>query len=138
MGPIGILKTGAGVYNHLSNMNGANDVAYHEDNEKPHLDNCNGHSSPGCGYHYHAISKTDVCAYDGTFDHCEWIGTMFDGFKLYSHCKKTDGLWLTSCWKLTGTGGESSSDYTFDTSGTDCDLDKANGFDFTGKGINDS
>ena len=138
MGTIGILKTGAAVYNHKSNGNGVNDVANHEDNEKPSLDNCAGHASGDCIYHYHEISMTDVCAFDETFNHCEWIGTMFDGFRLYSHCKKTDGKYLLSCYKMTGTGGESTSDFVFDTTGKDCDLDIANGYDFTGKGIKDS
>ena len=78
---------------------------------------------------------TDVCAFDATFDHCEWIGTMFDGFRLYSHCLKKDGNYLRSCFKQTGAGGESTSDFEFDYSGLDCDLDIANGYDFTGKGI---
>lgn len=63
---------------------------------------------------------------------------MVDGRRFFSTCKNAAGTRdLKSCYVLTGTGGESSSDYTF-TSSSECDLDEANGYDFTGKGINDS
>jgi hypothetical protein len=57
-GIIGVLKTGAYVYNHLA---GGNVVAYHESNELFSLDTCNGHADPTCTYHYHAISKLAQC-----------------------------------------------------------------------------
>lgn len=62
---------------------------------------------------------------------------MMDGFKLYSHCK-VGGNFLKSCWKQTdvNNGGENESDYSFSTD--NCELDKANGYDFTGKGVTDS
>ena len=44
--------------------------------------------------------------------------------------------YLKSCYVLTGTGGESTSDFTF-TASAACDLDEANGYDFTGKGLTD-
>ena len=50
---------------------------------------------------------------------------MVDGRRLFSYCED-----LTSCYSLTGDGGESTSDYEFDDSG-DCNLDEANGYDFT-------
>jgi len=51
--------------------------------------------------------------------------------------KSDNSRYLTSCYKLVGTGGESTSDYEF-IPGEDCDLDEANGFDFTGKGMFDN
>jgi len=62
---------------------------------------------------------------------------LVDGRRLFSAGCSTGTRNLKSCYVLTGTGGESSSDYTF-TSSTACDLDEANGYDFTGKGINDN
>ena len=58
------------------------------------------------------MSKLASCTHDNNWDECEWIGTMTDGFPLYSHCKK-NGEFLKSCFVLTGTGGESTSDYEF-------------------------
>ena len=45
MGAIGILKTGGMLFNHLSNMEGKDDVASHPDNELKSLDKCYGHAT---------------------------------------------------------------------------------------------
>ena len=103
------------------------------------MDNCGGHGAPGCIYHHHAFIIEDTCAADGKWNQCEWIGTMLDGFKLYSHCKKSgSSSYLKSCYKLkTSSSDEGSTKNWQHVSGTDCDLDIANGYDFTGKGIKD-
>lgn len=142
MGVIGILKTGAFLYNHKSNRDGVDDVANHPDNEQPGLDGCHGHSGGTCMYHYHEISKLSECTHDNDWQKCELIGWLRDGFPIYSHCwHPTEERYLKSCFHLRndvdGGGGDDTSDYEFDETG-DCDLDLANGFDFTGAGIADS
>jgi len=88
-----------------------NNVANHNDNEKLSLDGCYGHGSPDCSYHYHALSNTNACSVTGTYKNCEHIGYAVDGRRIYSFCNN-----LKSCYKMTGTGGESTSDFTFDSS----------------------
>ena len=44
LGPIGILKTGAFLYNHLAHGNGT--IANHADTEKESFDSCHGHADP--------------------------------------------------------------------------------------------
>ena len=142
MGVIGVLKTGAFMYNHLSNRNGVNDVANHPDNEQPSLDKCHGHAGGNCQYHYHEMSQLAECTNDGQWDECEHIGYLLDGFKVYSHCyHAAKARYLSSCYFMDsdadGGGGDDSSDYTHIAS-DDCDLDEANGFDFTGMDIRDN
>jgi len=137
MGVIGIAKTGGVIFNHLSSPDGVNDVAKVHEGES--LDSCHGHAAPGCIYHYHEFSKAHACAFDKTWNECEWIGTMIDGFKLYSHCKASSGTFLRSCWKLKSGKTDAGSTSSFEhVSGSDCELDQANGYDFTGKGIKDA
>jgi YHYH protein len=138
-GVIGILKTGAFVYNHLSNMLGVDDIA--KANEGVSLDQCYGHHDQSCTYHYHEISKLAACTHDGVWSACELIGYLMDGFPIYSHCyNPAIGRYLTSCYSITNdidNDQKDTSDYTHNMTGR-CDLDKANGYDFTGKNITDS
>ena len=134
LGPIGILKTGAFLYNHLAHGNGT--IANHADTEKESFDSCHGHADPNCHYHYHEISKSHACAYDCVWDECEHIGYMRDGFKIYSHCRKGAGF-LKSCYRLIdGEKGTDMAHYEYRPN-VDCDLDEANGFDFTNRGYTD-
>jgi arylsulfatase A-like enzyme len=142
MGVIGILKTGAFLYNHKSNHNGVDDVANHANNEQPSLDTCHGHADQQCTYHYHEISQLAACTHDDQGDACELIGYMLDGFPVYSHCfSAIANRDLTSCYTMTsdtdGGNGDDTSDWTHIES-TACDLDQANGFDFTGMNIQDN
>ena len=102
LGPVGILKSGAWLFNHLSNTNGQDDVAYHIKNELVSLDSCSGHAAPGCWYHLHGLFAVNghACSFKCRWDQCDLIGYMLDGFPIYSHCKKNDGKWLKSCYKL--------------------------------------
>jgi len=134
LGPIGILKTGAFLFNHLSNLDGT--IANHVNTEKTSFDSCHGHADDHCRYHNHEISKLHACAYDCVWDECEHIGYMRDGFKIYSHCRKGSGF-LKSCYTLRdGATGTNAADYYY-RSNVDCDLDEANGFDFTNRGYTD-
>jgi hypothetical protein len=126
----------------LSNPNGAEDVANHPNNEQPSLDTCHGHADGRCTYHYHEISKLPACTHDNKWDACELIGYVLDGFPIYSHCFSDEkDRYLTSCYAITddadGDVGADTSDYAHAAT-NDCDLDKANGYDFTGMGIADS
>lgn len=134
MGVIGILKTGAFLFNHLTNEGTVAVVS-----EKETLDSCHGHASPHCEYHYHELSRAHACAYDLKWDECEHIGYMRDGFKIYSHCRKTKvSSFLKSCYtKTTGMDGTEDTHYVYEAS-DECDLDEANAYDFTGKGFVDS
>jgi YHYH protein len=139
IGVIGILKTGAFVYNHLSNTLGIDDIA--KDNEGVSLDQCYGHHDQSCTYHYHEISKLAACTHDGQWSACELIGYLMDGFPIYSHCyNPAIGRYLTSCYSLANdidNDQKDTSDYTHNMTES-CDMDKANGYDFTGKNITDS
>lgn len=142
MGVIGVLKTGGFVYNHKSSTDGADDVANHPDNEQKGLDICHGHADAKCTYHYHEISQLQECTHDGQWDTCELIGYILDGFPIYSHCFFAEkNRYLQSCYSITNDtdqdNGGDTSDYSHIAS-ENCDLDAANGFDFTGKGILDS
>ena len=134
MGPIGILKTGAYLFNHQNEDGKVATVV-----EEKTLDSCHGHASPHCEYHYHELSQKHACTYDSTWDECEHIGYMRDGFKIYSHCRKDSAsAFLKSCYvKIQDSNGSLTSHYEYDpTSG--CDLDSANAYDFTGKGFVDA
>jgi YHYH protein len=140
LGVTGILKTGGFLYNHLSNFQGVNDVAKIQEGES--LDTCHGHADPTCSYHYHEISKLAACTHDNQWDQCEIIGCLLDGFPVYSHCFSTaKNRFLKSCFAITtdtdNDGGGDTTDYTHVPT-NDCDLDMANGYDFTGKGIVDN
>ena len=141
LGITGVLKTGAFVYSPLSNSRGEKDVAVHAHNELPSMDSCLGHADPFCRYHHHAVS--DGCSHDcamssvpapppqGLNDPCRKIGHMLDGFPLYSSCAN-----LTSCYfPRTDSMGDDTDDYVFRPFAGGCDLDEANGFNFTGAGI---
>ncbi|CAD7954312.1 unnamed protein product, partial [Amoebophrya sp. A25] len=90
------------------------------------------------------------------FEECKHIGYLMDGFPLYTSCAN-----LRSCYELKpesirlaasnsstipGLGqdriaGDDSNDYYFDQArhdAKDCDLDEANGYDFTGSQLTDS
>ena len=130
LGPVGVLRTGALLYNHLSNNNGDNDIAYFKHGEGPTLDTCIGHADPCNHYHYHALSKENTCAYCGEWKPCRLIGWMRDGFPIYSQCSK-DNKFLTSCYHLkevyTKTifkiGNSGTLGFTFEgISGTDPDI----------------
>jgi plastocyanin len=99
MGAVGILRTGALLYNHLSNPTGNDDIAYYKHGEGPTLDTCLGHADPCNHYHYHALSKDNTCSYCGVWKPCKQIGWMRDGFPIYSQCSK-DNVFLTSCYHL--------------------------------------
>lgn len=142
MGVIGILKTGGFLFNHKSSTDGVDDVANHPDNEQPGLDGCHGHANSQCQYHYHEVSRLSECTDDGKWDACEHIGWLRDGFPIYSHCPHpTEDRFLKSCYHLMNDldngGGDDTSDYVFEDKPT-CDLDLANGYNFTDKGIRDS
>ena len=137
MGVIGIEKGGAFIFNHLSAPGETDNVAAIK--EAPSLDSCGGHAAPGCVYHFHSFTSHDECAFDAKWDSCEWIATLLDGHKLYSHCLAPgQSHYLRSCWRLkhgiTDSGSTSSYEHI---EGDNCELDMANGYDFTGKGIVD-
>ena len=103
MGVIGLMKGGGFLFNHLSAPGDTDNVAAVL--EAPSLDTCGGHAAPGCIYHFHSFNTHDQCTHDGKWDECEWIGTLLDGFKLYSHCKLPDSeTYLKSCYQLISDG----------------------------------
>ena len=110
LGPIGVLKSGTLIYNHLENLQ-ESFTTHH-----PTLDKCNGHADSNCFYHIHNISMELDCIHDKP---CELVGYIRDGFPLYSQCPG-----LESCYV----------DHKYNAN-NDCNLDEANGFDFTDKGI---
>jgi uncharacterized protein YjbI with pentapeptide repeats len=110
LGPIGILKSGALIYNHLENLQ-ESFTTHH-----PTLDRCNGHADSNCFYHIHNISMELDCIHDKP---CQLVGYIRDGFPLYSQCPD-----LESCYV----------DHKYNAN-NNCNLDEANGFDFTDKGI---
>lgn len=112
LGPVGILKSGALLYNHLENLQES--FTFHQTT----LDKCNGHADTNCFYHVHNISMELDCVHHSS---CEHIGYMRDGFPLYSPCPG-----LNSCYI----------DETY-TPGDNCKLDEANGIDFSGKNFYD-
>lgn len=133
-GIVGVLKTGAFLFNHMTK-----DGKVAVMTEKHSLDHCHGHASPRCEYHYHELSRRHACVFDKTWDDCEHIGYMLDGFKIYSHCRKdTKSHFLKSCYTLQeDQKGDLPGHYDF-KSDSNCDLNEANGYNFTGKGIVDS
>merc|ERR1719315_995670 len=141
MGAVGISTTAGHFYNHLSNTDGSLALA----NEGPTLDSCFGHSASGGTYHYHAnINCTDAGSATGANDpdQCVHIGYYRDGVPVYGLCKDSEGNMMTSCYQLTegatttsvshvsGTYtpiGLLTSDYEYDDTIEDCNLDEGNG-----------
>ena len=128
MGPVGIALSGGFIYNHLASPQGDTAV----DRERDSFDSCNGHSDPHCRYHYHMIP---VCINNGK--NCSNVGYMKDGFPVRSFCSHPNdsSRSLKSCYKLNGSGnGSHKNHYSFDKDDLDnglCDLDEANGYDFS-------
>ena len=73
MGAIGVMLTGAQLYNALDAL--GHDAQAHEV-----LDSCNGHPDPSSTYHYHGISK---CMSDPGTGHSNLLGYALDGFGIY-------------------------------------------------------
>jgi len=162
---IGVLRSGAYLFNQLSNRKGEDDVAMFgggvdnaetnkQRSEYESMDTCHGHADSSCRYHHHALAKTHACTHDCIWNACTLIGWMLDGYPLYSHCAG-----LTSCYKLKASNefrdrleniqknkgqGDDSSDYEFDQKSFEavdggCNLDEANGFWFNAtQGIEDA
>ena len=100
--------------------------------------------------------RTTWCSSGCRFRECELLGWLLDGFPIYSHCGG-----LRSCYFLKKIGasgsagshlpdgnraasnlpGQDTTDYQYVLAGTPggahCDLDAANGYNFTGKGLLD-
>jgi hypothetical protein len=76
LGPIGVLRTGAVLFNALDAA-GRDAVAYELQ------DGCFGHPAPGGTYHYHSLSPcvADVGERPGV--HSPLVGYAFDGFGIY-------------------------------------------------------
>jgi YHYH protein len=85
MGPIGIMTTGAQLYNALDAL--GRDAAAHEV-----LDKCGGHPDPSGTYHYHAPS---ACMSDPGTGHSHLLGYALDGFGIYG-VRGTNGSVLSS------------------------------------------
>lgn len=119
LGPVGVATSGAFFYNHKDGPGGGVAVVREGDS----FDNCNGHADPQCRYHYH---KAPVCMKND----CQLVGYLLDGFPVYGLCSR-NGRQLRSCYKKkSGKTGHYTSDYSFQQ-GSDCDLDRANGFTFS-------
>lgn len=73
MGPIGVMLTGAQLFNALDAL--GRDAPAHE-----LLDACNGHPDPSSTYHYHSLSK---CMSDPGTGHSHLLGYAADGFGIY-------------------------------------------------------
>ena len=73
MGPIGIMLTGAQLYDALDAL--GRDAAAHEV-----LDACAGHPDPSGTYHYHTFSP---CMSDPGTGHSNLVGYALDGFGIY-------------------------------------------------------
>jgi hypothetical protein len=84
MGAIGVMLTGAALYNALDG--GGRDAAAHEE-----LDSCNGHPDQSGVYHYHAYS---ACFSDPGSGHSALLGYAADGFGIYG-LRGEDGTVLT-------------------------------------------
>ncbi len=89
MGPIGVMLTGAQLYNALDAL--GRDAPAHE-----LLDACNGHPDQSGTYHYHSYSK---CMSDPGTGHSALLGFAADGFGIYG---------------LRGTGGKVLADADLD------------------------
>merc|ERR1711988_1531508 len=135
MGPVGVLKSGTFIFNHLSDTQGS--VAW--ETEQVTLDVCTGHADPTNRYHIHgpgglggqSIPDGETCGTE--CGNCKMIGYMLDGFPIYSTCEQVCGSYQGS--------GTNESGYSWTTS-VDCTgkvrLDEANGVDADQHNIVDS
>jgi hypothetical protein len=83
MGPIGVMLTGAQLYNALDAL--GRDAVAHEV-----LDKCSGHPDQSGTYHYHSLS---ACMSDPGTGHSKLLGYALDGFGIYG-LRGTDGKTL--------------------------------------------
>ena len=132
-GITGVLKTGGFIFSPFSSRDNDNDIAMHHSIEGLTLDACDGHADPFCHYHYHGVKKN--CIHDCVFEACKLIGWMVDGFPLYSACGELKSCYHFKPVQSDSAMGDDSHDYVFDPvgerHGVSCDLDDANGVDFT-------
>ena len=84
MGPIGVMLTGAQLYNALDAL--GRDAVAHEV-----LDKCSGHPDQSGTYHYHSLSS---CMKDPGTGHSNLLGYALDGFGIYG-VRGTNGKALT-------------------------------------------
>jgi hypothetical protein len=84
MGPVGVMLTGAQLYNALDGL--GRDAVAHEV-----LDACSGHPDQSGTYHYHSYS---ACMSDPGSGHSKLLGYALDGFGIYG-VRGTDGKTLT-------------------------------------------
>jgi hypothetical protein len=84
MGAVGVMLTGAQLYNALDAL--GRDAVAHEV-----LDKCGGHPDPSGTYHYHSISP---CMSDPGKGHSNLLGYALDGFGIYG-LRGTDGKPVT-------------------------------------------
>jgi len=136
--PMGILKSGALIYNHNSDDD-TPEIAYFA--ERSTLDNCSGRAVNGT-YRYLRDPKDPIC---GLGDECMHIGYMNDGFPIYSQCRGLKSCYVSAVGHgtrrrlphiTTWEGLAYQADYQLKSH---CDdLDEANGFDFTDSGIQDN
>lgn len=129
MGPVGIAKSGAFLFNHKSAESSCNAAAI---SEKPNMDTCDGHAAPTGHYHYHSTPNHECV--EGT-DSCGHIGWLIDGVEVRGQCTiiyKGKEVPLKSCYKkkTTTSNGCDTSMYEYDPTVEDCNLDEANGFLF--------
>ena len=74
MGAVGVMKTGAAIFNGLDA--GGKDAVAHEIQDK-----CNGHPEPDGHYHYHNLSK--CIEENANVGHSELVGYALDGFGIF-------------------------------------------------------
>jgi hypothetical protein len=84
MGAIGVMLTGAQIYNALDAQ--GRDAVAHEV-----LDKCSGHPDQSGTYHYHSVS---ACMHDPGTGHSNLLGYALDGFGIYG-LRGTSGKALT-------------------------------------------
>jgi hypothetical protein len=84
MGPVGVMFTGAQLYNALDGL--GRDAVAHEV-----LDVCSGHPDQSGTYHYHSYS---ACMSDPGSGHSKLLGYALDGFGIYG-VRGSDGKTLT-------------------------------------------
>jgi hypothetical protein len=84
MGPIGVMSSGAQLYNALDGL--GRDAVAHEV-----LDKCSGHPDQSGTYHYHSLG---ACLKDPGTGHSQLLGYALDGFGIYG-LRGTNGAKLT-------------------------------------------
>ena len=85
LGPVGIMLTGAYVFNGLDAL--GRDAVAHEIQDR-----CQGHPERSGAYHYHSLS---LCAEDPGEEHSTLVGYALDGFGIYGR-RGEDGQELSS------------------------------------------